>query len=195
MQRKIKRRKRNVFYFPFLVVRGTALGELKDNRPAGQSAVNLAVGIESVVDTTTLLLIQDNLDGLAAVLLGADALSDNLDGVDEVGEDGVVDGRQSTRTGTLLGLVAAGVGGALGAGEDTALSDEEDVTVRELLLELAGQAVLQVSFSVLFCFLHFLVNAFCVSGIVPLLNLVEALEERDGDEDEDSLLAVTDLDL
>lgn len=99
-----------------------------------------------MVDTTTLLLIQDNLDGLAAVLLGADALADNLDGVDEVGEDGVVDGRQSTRTGTLLGLVAAGVGGALGAGEDTALSDEEDVTVRELLLELAGQAVLQVSF-------------------------------------------------
>ena len=149
-----------------------------------------------MVDTTTLLLIQDNLDGLAAVLLGADALADNLDGVDKVGEDGVVDGRQSTRTGTLLGLVAAGVGGALGAGEDTALSDEEDVTVRELLLELAGEAVLQVSF--FFCpvlFLAFLANAVGVSGIVPLLDLVEALEERDGDEDEDSLLAVTDLDL
>ena len=94
-----------------------------------------------MVDTTTLLLIQDNLDGLAAVLLGADALADNLDGVDEVGEDGVVDGRQSTRTGTLLGLVAAGVDGALGAGEDAALSNEEDVAVRELLLQLAGQAV------------------------------------------------------
>lgn len=196
MQRKIKRRKRNVFYFPFLVVRGTALGELKDNRPAGQSAVNLAVGIESVVDTTTLLLIQDNLDGLAAVLLGADALADNLDGVDEVGEDGVVDGRQSTRTGTLLGLVAAGVDGALGAGEDTALSDEEDVTVRELLLELAGEAVLQVSFF-LSCFVSCILGkcSWCMSGIVPLLDLVEALEERDGDEDKDSLLAVTDLDL
>ena len=36
---------------------------------------------------------------------------------------------------------------------------------------------------------------FGVLGIVPLLDLVEALEERDGDEDEDSLLAVTDLDL
>lgn len=30
---------------------------------------------------------------------------------------------------------------------------------------------------------------------VPLLNLVEALEERDRDEDEDRLLAVADLDL
>jgi hypothetical protein len=30
---------------------------------------------------------------------------------------------------------------------------------------------------------------------VPLLDLVEALEERDGDEDNDSLLAVADFDL
>ena len=44
-------------------------------------------------------------------------------------------------------------------------------------------------------FLAFLANAVGVSGIVPLLDLVEALEERDGDEDKDSLLAVTDLDL
>lgn len=31
--------------------------------------------------------------------------------------------------------------------------------------------------------------------IVPLLDLVEALEERDRDEDDDCLLAVADLDL
>jgi len=30
---------------------------------------------------------------------------------------------------------------------------------------------------------------------IPLLDLVEALEERDGDEDGDGLLAVADLDL
>lgn len=30
---------------------------------------------------------------------------------------------------------------------------------------------------------------------LPLLDLVEALEERDGDEDDDRLLAVADLDL
>jgi hypothetical protein len=76
---------------PNLVVSGTALGELEDNSTAGQSAVDLAVGIESVVNTTALLLVENNLDGLAAVLLGADALADDLDGVDEVGEDGVVD--------------------------------------------------------------------------------------------------------
>lgn len=126
---------------PNLVVSGTALGELEDNGTAGQSAVDLAVGIESVVNTTALLLVENNLDGLAAVLLGADTLANDLDGVDEVGEDGVVDSSQSAGTGTLLGLVGARVDGALGAGEDAALSDEEDVAVGELLLELTGEAV------------------------------------------------------
>lgn len=95
-----------------------------------------------MVDTTTLLLIEDDLGGLAAVLLGADALTDDLNGVDEVVEDGVVDSGQSTRARALLGLVGARVDGTLGAGENPALSDEEDVAVRELLLELTGQAVI-----------------------------------------------------
>lgn len=93
-----------------------------------------------MVNATTLLLVQDDLDGLAAVLLGADTLADDLDGVDEVGEDGVVDGSESTRPGALLLLVGAAVHGALRTGEDAALSDEENVTVRELLLELTGEA-------------------------------------------------------
>lgn len=121
-----------------------------------------------MVNTTTLLLIQDDLEGLAAVLLGADALADDLNGVDQVAEDGVVDSSQSAGTGTLLLLVGAGVDRALGLGQDAALSNEEDVAVGELLLELTGQA---------------------------LLDLVEALEERDRDEDDDSLLAVADLNL
>lgn len=101
-----------------------------------------------MVDTAPLLLVQDHLDGLATVLLGADALADDLDGVDEVVEDGVVDGGQGTRARTLLGLVGARVGGALGAGKDAALSDEEDVAVGELLLELTGEAVFELVFVV-----------------------------------------------
>lgn len=92
-----------------------------------------------MVDTATLLLIQDDLDGLAAVLLGADALTDNLDRVDEVGEDSVVNGGQGAGTGTLLRLRGAAVDGALGARKDAALGHEEDVAVRELLLELTGE--------------------------------------------------------
>lgn len=123
------------------LVLGAALGELEHDSTAGQPAVDLAVGIETVVNTTLLLLVQDNLEGLGAVLLGANALADDLNGVDQVSEDVVVDGGQGAGTGTLLGLVGAGVDGALGAGQNAALSNEEDVAVRELLLQLTGQAV------------------------------------------------------
>lgn len=108
--------------------------------------VNGAVGIEAVVDTAALLLVQDDLHGLGSVLLGADAAADDLDGVDHVGEDGVVDGGQSAGTRALLLLVCARVDGALGAGEDAALSDEEDMTVRELLLKFTGQTGLMLVF-------------------------------------------------
>lgn len=95
-----------------------------------------------MVNAAALLLVQDDLEGLAAVLLGADALADDLNGVDKVGQDVVVHGGQSARAGALLLLVGARVDGALGARQDAALSDEEDVAVGELLLELTGQAVL-----------------------------------------------------
>lgn len=121
-----------------------ALGELEHNVAAGQPTVDLAVSVKTVVNTTLLLLVQDNLQGLAAVLLGADALADDLDGVDEVSEDGVVDGGQSAGTGALLSLVGARVDGALGAGQNAALSHEEDMAVRELLLQLAGEAVVAI---------------------------------------------------
>lgn len=116
-----------------------ALGELEGNGAAGEPAVDLAVSIKAVVDTTTLLLVEDDLEGLGAVLLGAGALANNLDGVDEVSEDGVVDSGQSAGAGALLGLVGARVDGALGAGQDAALSNEENVAVGELLLKLTGQ--------------------------------------------------------
>lgn len=94
-----------------------------------------------MVNAATLLLVEDDLERLAAVLLGAGALADNLNGVDEVVEDGLVDGREGAAARTLLLLVRAAVGGALRAGEDAALGDEEDVAVGELLFEFAGETV------------------------------------------------------
>lgn len=125
---------------PLLVA--TALGELEVDVAASKAAVNLGVGVESVVDTDTLLLVEDDLQELAAILLGADALADNLDGEAEIGQDGVVDSSQSTRARALLSLAVAGAGRSLGTGQDASRSQEQDVAVRELLLELAGQAIL-----------------------------------------------------
>ena len=122
------------------LVLGGGLGELEVDVAAGEAAVDLGVGVEAVVDATALLLVEDDLEELAAVLLGADALADNLNGVGEVSEDGVVDGSESARTGALLLLGVAGAGRALGAGQDAARGEDQDVAVGELLLELTGQA-------------------------------------------------------
>ena len=77
-------------------------------------------------------------------------------------------GSQSTAARTLLFLAASAAVGAFGTGEDPARGEDEDVAVRELLLEFAGEA---------------------------LLDLVEAREEGDGDEDYDCFLAVADFEL
>lgn len=122
------------------LVLGGGDGELEVDTLAGQLLVHLRVGVEAVVNTTTLLLVKNDLEDLGAVLLGAHALANNLDGVDEVGKDGVVDSSQSARTRALLGLAGARAVAALRAGQDAAGSDNEDVAVRELLLELTGQA-------------------------------------------------------
>jgi hypothetical protein len=121
------------------------LGKLEVDALASQTLVDLGVGVEAVVDTTTLLLVEDNLEDLGVVLLGTDALADDLDGVDEVGEDGVMDGGEGTGDGTLLGLGCAAAVAALGAGQDTAGSDDQHVAVGELLLELTGETDRDVS--------------------------------------------------
>lgn len=132
-------------YFFCLVVSGAGLRELEDNTTAGEAAVDLRVGIQPVVNTTALLLVEDDLEDLGAVLLGAEALADDLDGVDEVGQDGIVDGRESAGARALLLEGVAGAGRALGARENAASGNEEDVAVRELLLQLAGEAVMAAS--------------------------------------------------
>ena len=57
-----------------------------------QLSIHIAIGIESVIYATTFLLVQDDLEKLAAVLTSANALTNDLDRVDNVGEDGIVNG-------------------------------------------------------------------------------------------------------
>lgn len=173
-----------------LEVGGTGLGELEGDNTAREAAVDLGVGVEAVVNTTTLFLVEDDLEGLGAVLLGAETLADDLDGVDEVSQDGIVDSSESPRTGALLRLGVAGAAGALGAGQDTARSEDQDVAVRELLLKLTGETGQTLS-----------VRSKAPRANVmeeenlPLLDTVEALQGRDGDKDDNSLLAVANFDL
>jgi hypothetical protein len=122
----------------------TAKGEVKTDRAAGKLPVDLGVGIESVVDAALLFLVKDDLQVLRAVLLGAQALANNLNRVDDIGEDGIMDGCQSSRARALLLLAGPGSRGSLGERKNSARSEEQDVAVRELLLELARKASDQV---------------------------------------------------
>lgn len=124
-----------------LVLRKTSLRKLEIDTTASQFSVNLRVGIESVINTTLLLLVEDNLEDLAAIFLGAQTLANNLDRVDQVGENSVVDGGQCSGTGSLLGQRGSGAVAALGTGQDAAGGEDEDMTVGELLLEFTGETI------------------------------------------------------
>lgn len=116
------------------------LGELEVHTLAGQALVDLRVRVEAVVNTTALLLVKQDLENLGAVLLGAHALADNFHWVDEIGEDGVVDGSERAAAWALLCLRGAAAVAALGARQDAARGDDDDVAVGELLLELTSEA-------------------------------------------------------
>jgi hypothetical protein len=117
------------------------LWELEVNTTASQLLVNLGVGVESVINTSLLLLVEDDLQDLSSVLLGAETLSDNLNWEDEILKDSAVNSSECSGTRSLLGLRSSGSVGSLGAGKDTAGSEDEDVTVRELLLEFTGETI------------------------------------------------------
>jgi len=145
-----------------------SLGEVERNVAASETSVDLRVCVQSVVNTTSLLLVQNDLQVLASIFLGTDTLANNLDWVYEVAEDSIVDSSKSSGTRTLLGLGSSGSVASLWAGENATSSEDYDVAVREFLLELAGET---------------------------LLNSVEAWKGWDGDKDDNSLLAVADFNL
>lgn len=151
-----------------LVLSTTAHWELEVAGSASQLAVDLRVSIESVVDTTSLLLVQHNLQNLAAVLLGSHSLADNLNWVDDVSQNGIVDSSQSSGSRSLLCLAGSGSVGSLWPWQDTSRGEEDDVSVAELLLKFSGKS---------------------------LLDLVEVREEWDWHEDDNCALAVADFEL
>jgi hypothetical protein len=93
-----------------------------------------------------------------------ESLANDLGGVHKVIQDGVVDGSQGTGSGTRLLTVVA----ATRNSQDAALGNENNVTVRELLLKLTGDLG---------------------------LDLLERLLVGDGNEDNDSLLTSANFNL
>lgn len=151
-----------------LVLLTTTDWELKSTRSTSQLSVHLSVGIESVVHTTSLLLIQNNLQHLASILLSSQSLADNLNRVDHISEDSVVDGSKCSGTRSLLCLRGSGSVRSLWSRKNAAGSKEENVSVGEFFFKFSGKS---------------------------LLDLVEVREERNWDENYDSALAMANFEL
>jgi len=61
-----------------------------------------------VVNTSLLLLIENDLQDLAAIFLGAKTLANNFDGIDEIGKDSIVNCGECSGTRSLLSLGCTG---------------------------------------------------------------------------------------
>ena len=119
------------------------------NVAAGANPMALKRGIEKAVvaavdaikDQAKDVGSREDISNVASISAADPAIGDVLaEALDKVGKDGVVDGGEGPGDGTLLGLGGAAAVAALGAGQDAAGSDDQHVAVRELLLELTGEA-------------------------------------------------------
>lgn len=113
-------------------------GELEDDLLAAESTVDRREGVELVLEEVLVLGVKEGLAELGAVLGDAGAAASDLGGEDKVVEGGVLDGRESARTGALLAKLGVRLARLLG--ENAALANEDDVLVRKLLLELTSEA-------------------------------------------------------
>ena len=107
---------------------------MKGNLLVGQLSVDGSVGISASLNVGLVASIKVNLEDTTSVNLAAGALSSDLSGVDNVLKDGILDSGQSTGAGTQsLGLL----GTSIALSKNVTLGDDDDVTSRELLLQLA----------------------------------------------------------
>jgi hypothetical protein len=116
-------------------------------------------------------------DDFSAIGADTGSLSDDFSREDEIFQDLFMDFGQGARHGTRLFLATVTAGFA----HDTALADKHDMTIRKLLFEFTGQASPSQS------------HTTCLW--VPLLDLVEARKKRDRDENDNSLLSPSDINL
>lgn len=88
-------------------------------------------------DGGLLVLVQMHLNQLGAVELDTDTLANDFSREDKILQDGIVDSGQSAGAWTLLFQRIARLAGRLG--QNLALTDDNNVLARELLLQFAHQ--------------------------------------------------------
>lgn len=109
--------------------------DFKHDLLASQLVVDSLERLQLVVDLLDILGVQQDLLDLVATNHVSDSLTDDLGRENQVLQDLVVDGSQSSGSWSLLELSRSS--GWLW--QDSSLGQEDDVTVWELLLQLTGQ--------------------------------------------------------
>lgn len=114
---------------------------MEGNLLVGQLSVDSSVGISASLNIGLVTSIKVNLKDTTSINLAAGALSSDLSGVDNVLKDGILDGSQGTGArAQSLGLL----GTSVALSKDVTLGNNDDVTSRELLLQLAYKTSLDL---------------------------------------------------
>merc|ERR550537_260299 len=115
------------------------LGERENGLLVRELLVDGGVRLQLLLAGILVLGVQVDLQGLSTVNGHAGALADNLGGADNVFEDGLMDSRQRARARSDRDALALEI-----LVQDGTLSDENHVSLLELLLQLTDQAALNL---------------------------------------------------
>lgn len=99
--------------------------ELECNVLVGEGVVHVCEGVQLGLNVHLILRVQQNLQGLGAILLIADALSYDLSGVYDILKDSLVHGGEGARAGARSATTVLAVDAL---GENSTLSDNHNVT-------------------------------------------------------------------
>lgn len=114
---------------------------MEGNLLVGQLSVDSSISISASLNIGLVTSIEVNLKDTLTIDLAAGALSSDLSGVDNVLKDSILDSSQGTGAGTQsLGLL----GTSIALSKDVTLGNNDDVTSRELLLQLANKTSLDL---------------------------------------------------
>jgi hypothetical protein len=130
------------FLPPDLVIRRSTHRKLKAHTPSSQLSINLPISVQPVIHPTLLLLIKNDLQHFTSIFLGPNPLADNLNRIDDIGQDGIMHRSQGTGARSFLSLRGPATVGAFGTGENASGSEDENVAVGEFLFELACETLL-----------------------------------------------------
>ena len=114
---------------------------MEGNLLIGQLSIHGSIGIGASFDIGLITSIKVHLHNSASINLAASALTSNFRGVDNILENSILDRRESTRTRTQsLGLL----GTSITLSQNVALSDNDDMSTRELLFQFTNKTGLDL---------------------------------------------------